>query len=54
MITADWEREVRYNQAIRRDAWTPAAEARKWRRRFFCLLAVNIALVAFLALLVRS
>ncbi len=41
MLT-DWEREVRFHQAMRLDALTPAAEARCWRRRALALLVVAV------------
>jgi len=45
----DWQSEVRWNIARRRDGvYTPFDEARKWRRRFFYALILLVALGAVL------
>lgn len=50
-MPTDWEREVRYHRMLREEGFSPAREARLWRRRFLWSLAVNLALASVLALL---
>jgi hypothetical protein len=46
-MRAAWEREVIFNRRrAAENAWTPWAEARKWRRRFWW----SAAIVAYLLL----
>lgn len=31
----EWERDVRWNQALRMDRWNPCEETARWKRRFY-------------------
>jgi uncharacterized protein YpmS len=51
----DLGKEVRYNRARSKESYDPFFEAKKWRRRFFWLLALAVVLfVVVLVLVLRA